>query len=123
MTRRDAYLLTWGTAYVSLGIFVYGAGGLGDWWATGAFVLVGALAIVAGLTRWAPLVPLVFAGLSVVAVLAALHYIFAFFWRGQPRSLWAAVMWLAVAIAQVIVAGWPANERVERRHRWVGRAK
>lgn len=124
LTRRDAYLITWGLAYVSLGTMsAIAHPPLFPLW-FGMFASTGVVAVAAGVTRW-PLVQSVgFTALAGAAAFRAIWHFLALVGL-QPGEVGPALVellpmtvWATVAVAQVIVAGWPLDSAtVERQNK------
>lgn len=105
MTRRDAYLGVWGIAFISLALTT----NVDSWSWLIVFFMSGSVAIAAAITRTPRMYVSAFTGLSFAAALRSGFHFFLTF-TDEFLFLANAVMWAAVAVAQVVVAGWPLTE-------------
>lgn len=111
LTRRSAYLLTWGIAYLALGMFLIEVRAEHTFW-TLNFGAAGVVSIVGAVTRSSYFDIAGFVLLAMTAAARAVWFIWDFIEHEVFGDLFAVVLWSSVAVAQVIVAGWP-EARVE----------
>lgn len=111
MTRRSAYLLAWGIAFSALGLFSVEGGSplLGVWLAlAGVFSILGAVIP----HKWAD--NLGFTSLALVSAGRATFFLIEFVESVSTALLMGLIVWGSVAVAQVIVAGWPDSKLVSK---------
>jgi hypothetical protein len=111
MTRRAAYLLSWGVAYSFLGLFFVGSGYSPNWgW---LFGVAGLIAIIGALTKPDWLDGLSFIVLAVAAAAKSTWYLVSLFSHFEAYVAFIVIVWGSVAVAQVVASGFPDNPRVK----------
>ena len=101
--RRQAYLFTWGMGYSILAIAWLI---LDSWWGI-FFFAAGFCSILAAIYMGPRLTALAFSLLSGTAAIHALSFFVNIIAVSLPMQM--SVMWVVVAMAHVIVAGWPSQ--------------
>lgn len=101
--RREAYLFTWGVGYTMLAVAwtIYDS-----WWGVFFFV-AGIFSILAAIYGTRKLTALAFSALSGTAVIHALSFFVSLIAVALPMQM--SIMWIIVAMAHVIIAGWPVH--------------
>jgi hypothetical protein len=111
MTRRAAYLLSWGVAYSFLGLFFVGSGYSPTWgW---IFGLAGLIAIAGALTKPDWLDGVSFIVLAMTAAAKSTWHLIALLAHFEAYIAFIVVVWASVAVAQVVASGFPDNPRVK----------
>jgi hypothetical protein len=106
MTRRSKYLLAWGIAYPAWGWVLVGLRGEPFLW---LFILVGTglFAMLGSFSGRDVLDRVGFIALTMCSGSRSLWYLAEAAINRNPHELGGAVLWAAIAYAQLVVAGWP----------------
>lgn len=107
ISRRATYLLIWGIAYAALGAFLNAtAPSYQLAWGI-SFGSIGLIAIISALTDAPKLDTLAFSLLTMVTAARASWFVIDFIITGNFVDIFGAILWSAVSMAQLVVAGWP----------------
>lgn len=108
MSRRDAYLFAWGLAYASLSLSfaLRTPGPLWPLWIV-LFGTAAAVTLTSSIVSHRRLQAAAFSGLLGVAAVRGVWYLTQAVTTGGRSQGTFAILWVAVAAAQFIVAGWP----------------
>jgi len=104
-SRRDVYLAVWGVAFELLGLSIFFQ--REPLWPLWGIILCasGAVSLTAGFVRWPRFQSAAFVAITSAAAMRGVWH----FYEGlvDGFQLPRAVLWMAVAASQLVIAGWP----------------